>query len=244
MKHWCLILAGVALFMLALLMTTPARLLRKALPAGVDIVRLEGSVWQGRAVQVRWQGQPMLDQLDWDWKTARLLTLQLVFDIRSSWQGREGKARISSGLSSVALQDADLTLPLDPFTAMVPQLASFRLRGNLNVVTRDFTWSEGRGAGELGAEWRDARSDFSGDAVMGSYRIDLKAADKGYAVKVGTLDGVLKISGDGSGSPGQGWNVGTVIQVPPGQLPQFQSLLSRVGPPNPDGKYVLRYSFK
>lgn len=244
MRQWQRVLAGVGLFVVALLLTVPATLLRRALPAGLEVGQFEGTLWQGRAAALRWQGQPLLDALQWDWQLLRLLTLDLVFDLDTRWQGQDGHGRVVAGFSSLQLQDADLTVPLEPLISGVPQLTSYRLRGNLQLVTEAFSWTGQRGRGELEAAWRDARSDYSGDAIMGQYRMVLKAADKGYAVKVSTLDGVLQISGDGSGSPGQGWNVGAVIHAPPAQLPQFQTLLNRIGPPNPDGKYVLRYSFK
>lgn len=236
--------AGLGLLLLAMLITLPAALARQFLPAGLEVDRLQGSLWQGQAQQVRWQGQPVLDQLRWDWQLSHLLLLRLTLDLDTLWQGQAGQARLQLSAGEAHLRQADLTLPLEPLISGLPQLADYRLRGNVRLSSQEFRWSEGEGRGELQLDWRQARSDYSGDAVMGDYRMDIKAASKGYAVKVSTLAGEVRIDGDGSGRPGAGWNVGAVIDAPLAQMPRFQSLLRRVGPPDADGKYVLRYSFK
>lgn len=244
MKAWQWCGAGLGLFGLSLLLTVPATLVRKALPAGLTVGHLDGTLWRGQADDVRWQGEVLSDQLRWNWQLLQLLRLRLTFDLSTRWQGRDGAGRISIGSGHIDLSNAELPLPLDPLAAAIPDLAQYQLRGTLVMSTRAFAWSDGRGDGELAVLWQDARSDYSADAVMGTYRIDLKAAAKGYAVKVQTQDGVLKIDGEGTGAPGQGWSVGAVVAAPAEQLPRFQPLLARLGPPNPDGRYHLRYSFK
>lgn len=243
MKPWAAGVIGSGLFAAAMLMTVPASVARYYLPAGLEVNRFEGTLWKGQAVNVRWQGQPVFDQVGWNWRLSRLLLFTFALDLNTVWQNTGGQAQLRAGFSSYRLQDTDLTLPIDPFTASIPQLQQYRLRGNLNLVTKDFLWAEGRGAGELTADWRQARSEWTGESVMGDYRVRLRAAEKGYAVKVETLNGPLMLSGDGTGEPGQGWNVGATIQAPANQLAQFENLLSKISPA-PDGKYFIRYSFK
>lgn len=235
---------GVGLFVVAMVMTVPASLLRRVLPAGLEVGQFAGTVWNGQARDVRWHGQRLSDALGWNWQLLHLLGLNLTFDLQSRWGSQDGRARLTLDTDSLRLSDADLPVPLEPVAASLPALAQYRLRGLLTLTTRDFLWTEGRGDGELGVVWQEARSDYSADAVMGSYRIDLKAVSKGYAVKVHTLDGVFRIEGEGTGAPDKGWSVGAVLSAPPADLPRFATLLAKVGPPNPDGNYVLRYSFR
>lgn len=239
-----LLLAGCGLFLLALLLTVPAALLQRVLPPELQSAGFAGTLWQGEMHGVQWRGQPVVDQLRWDWQLSHLLLGRLTLDVHTQWQQQAGRARLMITPSALQLHQADLTLPLAPLIVDIPALSRFSLRGNVQLVSDEFRWSAGEGRGELQMFWRQARSDYSGDQVMGDYRIDLKAASKGYAVKVDTLDGVLRIQGDGTGTPGAGWNAGAVIEAPADSMPRFQTLLSQIGPPNPDGKYVLRYSFK
>lgn len=244
MKKWQIGLVGIGLYGLAMLMTIPATLVRKALPPEVEIEHIDGTIWQGQAEQIRYSGQAIFDYLAWDWKTSRLLTLSLVVDLKTRWQDAAGHTRLNAGFSSIRLQDADITLPLAPFVNAFPELAQYKLQGNLNALSPDFVWADGKGTGQLSADWRDARSGWSGDAIMGSYHIDVKAVEKGYALRVNTTKGPLMIDADATGSPGQGWNVGTTLKPPAAQMPEFMNLLAQLGPPREDGVYVLRYSFK
>lgn len=237
-------LSALGLFSLALILTIPASLVRKALPPELEIAYIDGTLWQGRAENLRFRGQAIFDEVQWNWQISHLLTFKVVLDLDTRWQNNAGHSRLKLGFSSQSVHNTDLSLPLAPFVNSFPELAQYQLQGNLQLVSSEFIWSEGRGMGQMAADWRDARSGWSGDAIMGSYHIDVKAVEKGYALRVKTSQGPLMIDADATGSPSRGWSVGTTLKPPAAQMPEFMSLLAQLGPPRDDGVYVLRYSFK
>ncbi|WP_000816416.1 type II secretion system protein N, partial [Vibrio cholerae] len=112
--------AGYGLLFSTVLMTSvvvhlPAQVALSPLPLpeGLELTGIEGTLWQGQAAQVRWQGMSLGD-LNWDLHLSALLLGQLEADIRfgrgSSTQLR-GKGVLGIGLSGPYADDFLLSLP-------------------------------------------------------------------------------------------------------------------------------------
>lgn len=92
----------LALYLLWLTATAPARLLVPMLPPGVQVGSLSGSVWRGAAQPVYWHGE-RLERLAWS------LTLAGWQVSLSDPRGVEGQARLHSPVGSLELAQVNGT---------------------------------------------------------------------------------------------------------------------------------------
>ena len=256
MNRWRAGVLAVCMVLLAVVLTLPAALLQRFLPQQLTVSAIDGSAWQGQLFNLQWQGQDLVDELNWQWHPLALLWLDLDLEITTRRHDQAGHADLEIGVFSALFHDwqkgppdftlsqMDLVLPLGPLAAAAPPIAGYQLRGDVGVRSTAFAWSRNGGKGELQLDWRNASSQLSGDARMGSYSATLKASERGYLIRLITVDGPLQLQGDGSGNPQDGWSGGVTIQAPKDQFATFQGLLAHFGLPGPDGSYRLRYSFK
>lgn len=81
-----LLTAGLAAFLLFMLAFLPASLALRFVPPEIELRGLRGSVWYGRAAEVRLRGQP-LGALRWSNRPWRLLLLQADYGLQLQLEG-------------------------------------------------------------------------------------------------------------------------------------------------------------
>ncbi|EKF9275739.1 type II secretion system protein N [Vibrio cholerae] len=114
------------------------------LPEGLDLTGIEGTLWQGQAAQVRWQGMNLGD-LNWDLHLSALLLGQLEADIRfgrgSSTQLR-GKGVVGIGLSGPYADDLLLSLPAAQAITWLPLPVPLMAQGQLEMAVKQYRFGE------------------------------------------------------------------------------------------------------
>ncbi|MCP5077632.1 MAG: type II secretion system protein N [Psychromonas sp.] len=116
-------LAFVAVYLVSLLLTTPAGMATRFIPdsAGIQIGHTSGTVWNGKLSQVDYRDQFQLQKLTWKFDWLALLTLKAQADVKFD-NGRKvlaGSGAVAYGLSGVALSDVNVELNA---TALLPYL--------------------------------------------------------------------------------------------------------------------------
>ena len=91
-----LLVAGAAAFLLFMLAFLPASLVLRYVPSGIELRGVSGSVWYGRATEVRLRGQP-LGPLRWSNRPWRLLRLQADYRLRLEPAGGSVRLDVRSG---------------------------------------------------------------------------------------------------------------------------------------------------
>lgn len=116
-KHWKLALLGFVLYLVFLLVLTPASWwLRLApLPAGLQLAQVSGTLWRGEIQQLSYQ-QLRLPALSWQLNPWSLLGLSARLQVQSgSLQVPEQpylQATLQAGFGRISLQDTMLKVPV------------------------------------------------------------------------------------------------------------------------------------
>lgn len=114
--------AGIAVFLIALLVTLPARVAYHGFaPAELRLSGLSGTVWNGSAAQGTAAGLYFRD-LAWEFRPTSLLTGKAAYTVSARPAGGMLEAYVATGLfgGNLLLRDLDATLPLDVFSGIVP----------------------------------------------------------------------------------------------------------------------------
>ena len=126
-------LAALLLFMLIMLVRMPVAALNWALPQEVTLVQGSGSLWAGRASALGLQGVVLQQNLVWQFEPKALLAGQLAWQLRAENAGSPSQARAVLGFKGVALENVDVTLPLEGVFRAIPKIANWGLGGQAQL---------------------------------------------------------------------------------------------------------------
>jgi len=179
------------------------------------------------------------EKLVWSFQPAQLFKGQLAWDLASEHAGRPGKLRALVGARGAALENLQLTLPVEAFSQLDPTLAGVRLRGTLSVESERLA----RGADiQLKGRLDNISSAMASEiTALGSYQLTANANPAGVgALSVSPQGGALAISGGGSFDLGQEkFNISLRLK-PETDLPGLSPVLATL--PREQDSYLLNYS--
>lgn len=118
---------------LVLLIRMPVSALQWILPPAVSLVQPSGSVWDGRASALGWQGVVLQQNLSWQFEPKALLAGAFAWQLRGEALGNASQARAVLGLRGAALENVDVTLPLEGVFRAIPQVANWGLGGRAQL---------------------------------------------------------------------------------------------------------------
>jgi len=196
-------IAGIAMFLVVLVLYLPAAWFSAALPAQVRCGDLGGSIWHGECLGLTFQGSPLGDAR-WNFAAGSALTGRLKGDVVVQGNALNLSADLDSDFHGAGeLRDVKAHLALDP--ALLPQLPRDQ-RGNLTLELKRLAVVAGptpkliEGFGEL----RDLRQVGGQPMELGSYRVDFdgaSAADGTVRGKLRDLGGAYAVQGTVTLSP-------------------------------------------
>jgi len=116
-------LAFFAIYIVSLLLTTPAAMITRFIPenSGVKIGHTSGTLWNGKLSQVDYRNQFQLQKLTWEFDWLALLTLKAQADVKFN-NGRKvmtGSGFVAYGFSGLTLSDVSVDLNAN---ALLPYL--------------------------------------------------------------------------------------------------------------------------
>jgi len=220
---------GAVAYLAALVAMLPASWISRALErASQDrlLVRAPaGTLWDGRArVYAKGRSGPPLELGELRWKTAwnGLLTAKLASDVAFADAARP--VRVELSLAGLSVQGLDLALPGRILASFVPGLETFGPGGELLLRSENLRVDDGSILGVAEIEWRQVRLSRAPGLDLGSHVARLRGAGSRVDIELGTLDGPLRLSGNGSWNREAGLKMTGaaehVAQVPP-ELPRF-----------------------
>ena len=213
----------LALYLLWLTATAPARLLVPMLPPEVQVANLSGSIWRGAAQSVSWRGV-RLERLTWS------LTLAGWQIALSDPRGVEGQARLW-GIRDLRLQEGRLTAPASLLGRWLTPTMPVSAEGEVTFSLAEAHFSEGRcrqiTAG--GAQWRQARlhspvGSLELAQVNGTFRCTVDGA---VALTLRQDSHQLSLSGQGTLSPDGRYLFRGTLQPRQGMPPLLALLVTR-----------------
>ena len=235
--RWTLIAAGLAAFLVTLIVGLPARFLAPLLPPAVTVGTLEGTIWSGRTDAVALQGQS-IGGVRWQLRPLQLFLGRLALDteiVRSDGQARAG-LRLGFG-GSVEARDVAAHLPLQALPRnIVPVGWSGVLRAELARI------SHPKGAVpriEGKVELRNLKAPPPQGAAIGSYSLlfDASSNQKDRLVgKVKDLEGPMQVDGTLSLGADRSYVIDGLVAPRPDASKAVTDTLRFLGTPDAQGR--------
>ena len=238
---------GMAAYGVFLVAGMPASFLleraRAAQTGKFEVRESSGSAWHGRAA-VAFNapgGSIVVDRLEWRWIPARLFAGRLAFDIAASGSGLEARYEGARTVTRWEVRDLDVRGEAAAMTRVLPWIAPWRPEGKVSIASSQLA-SDGRELlGDARVEWRGAAVAHSDVRPLGSYRADIHAEGSAGKVAITTLEGPLRVTGQGTLTPPARFAFSGEARAEGAEARALEPLLDLIGPPGPDGARTLNW---
>jgi general secretion pathway protein N len=196
-----LVILGIVAYLVFLLANLPAAwfgfALERASRGALALGEPAGTVWKGRGLLALRSGGAFRGIADVEWRCNPLSLFTGRLNVALSGVAPETRLRagVSLGARSVRFQNVEANAPAALLEPVVPAAAFAKPDGRLRVLADSV---EIGGAGVVGAatvEWTEAG--VSGLPRLGDYRLQITGSGERAAVKLATLRGDLRLTGEG-----------------------------------------------
>ena len=236
---------GVAAYLAFLVLTTPASFIaaraRAAAPGRIELSEPQGSLWSGsaRARIGAPGGHLIFDRIEWRLAPARLMAGRIAFDVKATGHGLDGHGQLARGFTRWELRDVAARGDVEALIPLAPLAATWRPEGTLAVSTPALEWDDDDARGSLRVEWKDAAVAVSDVRPLGTYRLDGRAGGGPAKITLATVDGPLRITGQGTFTPPTRFTLSGEARAEGAQAKALEPLLDLIGARRPDGARAL-----
>lgn len=232
-------IVGIAAYAVFLVAMLPASMVARwiAMPGVLELADARGTLWSGSARAVA--GSAQLDSLRWRFQPVQLAAARLAFTVDGRGSGLEAHGRIARGFGALEVRDLTVRGDAAALAAFAPLAAGWQPDGRLALDAPAILWDGREVRGTARLEWHDASIALSSVRPLGSYRAEARADGGPVKIAVTTLDGPLRISGNGTFTPpGALAFTGDARALPAAQA-ALDPLLNLMGARRPDGARTL-----
>jgi len=242
MRRWALGALGVAAYGAFLVAMTPAAFVaarvEKETRGALRLLEPTGTAWSGEArgtLVVPAGGSVVLDRVQWRLRPASLAAGRLGFSVQVDEPQLKAEGELARTFGDWQVRGARLEAPGAYLGALVPLASAWRPEGTIAADIAMFRWTPAALHGDARLEWRAAALGLSAVKPLGSYRAEIHGEGAQARVTLATLDGPLKISGNGTLSAAGRLRFAGEARAEGPQAGALQPLLDLLGPKRPDG---------
>lgn len=243
MRAGSLAILGIAAYSAFLVATMPARWAaeRLGLRGNVALHAVNGSIWRGdaQAVVGLGGGTFALDRIDWRFLPARLLHGRMAYEVQANGAGLKAAGEVGRGFAGWAVRNLVASGDAAIATAALPWMSPWRPAGNVTLTADSMDIDGNQARGNALLEWRDAASAMSEVRPLGTYRAELAAEGAGGNVKVSTLQGTLRVTGQGRLEFPSRLTFTGEARGEGDKAKALDPLLNLLGPARPDGSRAI-----
>jgi general secretion pathway protein N len=231
---------GIAAYVAFLVAMLPARFVvaRVALPPGLTLEGVEGSIWSGHA-RATWQSAAPLD-IAWHWRPAGLFAAHVAYEVEARGSTLDAHARVARGFSQWSVEDLQLEGDAAALSAFVPLATPWQPAGRLQASAVRLAWNARGLSGAADARWLDASLALAPVRPLGTYLLHIEGEGGPARVRVTTSQGTLRITGEGSLETSGHFAFNGEARGEGADAQQLASLLDLIGPRRPDGSRAIR----
>jgi general secretion pathway protein N len=189
-----LILAGIATFVIGLIISFPARVAYLWFaPGELKLSGISGSVWHGKAAQGTAGGIYLAD-INWRFRPLALLSGKLEFASNSKLASGFFDANVAVGVGgSLMLSNVAGAMPLDTLAGVLPLTG---IEGDVSVQFEEIIIENGVPVEATGTlNIANLISRYLSPMRLGDYRAEFQTQDDGISGSVESTSGVLKVAG-------------------------------------------------
>jgi len=197
---------GVVAYLIFLAVNLPAAwmgfALQRASAGALALGDPQGTAWKGRGVLALRSGTAYARVADIEWRCSPLsvLTGRLNVALSGSEHETQLRANLSLGASAVHFQNVEASLPAALLESVIPAAAFAKPDGSLRVKAESVELREAWVRGAASAEWIGAGLSGMQAPRLGDYRLQITANGDRADLKLATLRGDLRLSGEGQWS--------------------------------------------
>lgn len=189
-----LILAGIATFVIGLIISFPARVAYLWLaPGELKLSGISGSVWHGKASQGTAGGIYLAD-INWRFRPLALLSGKLEFASNSKLASGFFDANVAVGVGgSLTLSNVAGAMPLDTLAGVLPLTG---IEGDVSLQFAKIIVENGVPVEATGTlNIANLISRYLSPMRLGDYRAEFQTLDDGISGSVESTSGVLEVAG-------------------------------------------------
>ena len=189
-----LILAGIATFVIGLIITFPARVAYLWFaPAELKLSGISGSIWRGNAAQGTAAGVYLAD-VHWSFRPLGLLSGRLEFASNSKLASGFFDANVAVGIGgSLTLSDVAGALTLDTLAGVLPLTG---IEGDVSLQFEKLVVENGVPVEATGTlNIANLVSRYLSPTRLGDYKAEFQTQEDGISASVESIRGVLELDG-------------------------------------------------
>jgi general secretion pathway protein N len=196
-----LAILGIVAYLVFLLANLPAAWLGFAIErssrGALALGEPSGTVWKGSGLLALRSGGGFRGVADITWSCNPLSVFTGRLSVALSGVAPETRLRanVSLGAGSVRFQNVEANAPAAVLEPAVPAVAFAKPDGRLRVLADSIEISDARVVGAVTVEWLEAG--VLQTQRLGDYRLQITGSGERAAVKLATLRGDLRLSGEG-----------------------------------------------
>jgi len=246
MRTLTLVVLGVVAYAAFLVATVPARFVAAQVQAHAgDRIRVHeahGTAWHGaaRADVAIPGGWLPLDNLAWRFLPSELARGRIAVALDAQAADLAAQATVARSASSWHVA-GEANGNASFVSTIAPLLATWRPEGRIALRTQGFDWNDREARGDVQADWSDAALALSQLRPLGAYRATLHAEGPSGKLAVTTLDGPLRLTGQGDIVFPASITFNGEARAQGPAAASLDPLLDLLGPRRPDGARTLAW---
>ena len=238
---------GVVAYGFFLVATMPAAFVlaraQDAQPGKFEVREAHGTAWHGSAkVTLNSPGGIVpVERLEWRLLPARLALGRIAFDIAAAAPGIEARYEGARSLTRWDVRNLDVRGAASAMAMVLPWLVPLRPEGTVAITSEKLSTDGRELRGDARIEWKGAAVGLSDVRPLGTYRADIRAEGHAGKVTVTTLEGRLRVTGQGTLTPPTRFDFTGEARAEAADAKALEPLLNLLGPERPDGARSLAW---
>jgi len=247
MRFTTLAVIGTAAYAAFLVAMMPASVVTRAIQerthGALQVQEASGTIWKGtgRATIATPAGPLAVERFSWRFLPARLFSARIGYEVDGASLGFTGRGELARSLAAWEAKDLSLTGKATGISSFMPLLAHWQPEGTLVLEAPYLAWDDRELRGEAKLEWRAAALALSEVRPLGSYRAEVRGEGGPAKVTLRTLDGALRLTGQGTLAPPSRLAFSGDARGEAAQAARLAPLLDLMGPPRADGSRALEW---